>query len=152
MEQEPPDGWHLWLLFLKKFAVADLPPLTKIRAIANCLSGKQILHPCGIAVDTKKGINYIRSQDPSLEWVGIIWQSAKSWIGYIGPPRTKPPIASADQVLDLISSIKAETIDLSRISIDNRQKRQLDLPENYDRLTPAGKPKQLPTYGPLPMD
>ena len=35
MEQELPDGWHLWLICLDKFDVADLLPLRKIRAIAN---------------------------------------------------------------------------------------------------------------------
>ena len=60
-----------------------------------------------------------------------------------------PQITSADQVLELISSIKADTIYLSQVSIaNNRRKRQLDLSENYDKLTPSGKTKAIADLGP----
>ena len=144
LEQELPEGWYLWLLRREKFAVTDLIPMDKIRAITNGLADIQILTPWELALNTKTGINYIRSQDPSLEGIEIIWRSAKSWIDYIDTPRTTPLITSADQVLELISSIKAERIYLSQVSIENnRRKRQLDLPESYDKLTPSGKTKAI---------
>ena len=150
LELELPDGWNLWLLCLTKFAVTGLAPLPEIRAITNCLADKQIITPRELAVITKTGINYIRSQDPSLEGVEIIWQSAKSRIDYIDQPRTTPPIAFADQVLVLISSIKAETIELSRIPTgnNNRQKRQIGRPWNYDKLTPEWKTRSIAELGP----
>ena len=64
------------------------------------------------------------------------------------PATNAPLITSADQVMELIGSIKAETIEQATISKHNENIQQLDLNVNYERLTPAGNTRAITDHGP----
>ena len=60
-----------------------------------------------------------------------------------------PLTTSAEQVWELISSIGAESVELTTISDRNMVlEQQLNLPDNFDKLTPTGKTNALAALGP----
>ena len=94
------------------------------------------------------GGNLLR-QDPSLEGAELLWHPTKSRTEYIDRPRTHPSITSADEVCGLIIPTKAKTIDEAKSPTNNELlKQKLNLPENYDNLTPTGKTKEIAARAP----
>ena len=80
-------GRGIWRLSPAEFAVADLTPPPKIRAVTRRMSAKQILTPCGLHINADAGVNYMRAQDP------IRRMGAKSY----GDRRSLGPITSTSR-------------------------------------------------------
>ena len=149
MERNLPSGWDLWMMVLEKYSAQEILPPNHLRELITALTTNEILTPWELALYTKEGMLNLLNYDPSLEGIELLWQTAKSWADYIDPPRTTPKITSEKEVWELINSIKAKTIDETKLSTQNVSlKQQLQLPENYDRLTPTGKTKAIAALGP----
>ena len=149
MERNLPQGWYLWTMALAKYSAQEILPPNRLRDLIGSLTTNEITTPWGLALYTKTGMLNLLQRDPSLEGVELLWRTAKSWTEYIAPPRTQPKFTSVDEVWGLISSIKAKTIDETKLSTNNEKlKHQLNLPENYDKLTPMGKTKAIAVLGP----
>ena len=149
MERNLPDGWDLWMMVLARYSAQEILSPNHLRDLITGLTKNEISTPWELALYTKVGMLNLLNHDPSLEGIELLWQTAKSWADYIDPPRTTPKITSEKEVWELINSIKAKTIDETKLSTQNTSlKQRLQLPENYDKLTPMGKTKAIATLGP----
>ena len=147
MERIPPH-WDVWAGCIRKYRVHTHVSWDDLIETVSALRTHDIDTPWDLAGVPKPRIESLALMNKKTERLHILWQAAKCFIEENKPPGSDNRVYSDNDALDVVKSIRAEIIDNTPCAIEDRRLRGLlDLPPNFDRLTPMGKTNALALCG-----
>ena len=143
-EMQIPDHWDLWTLCSKKYRLEEALGWSKIMKMVTTFAREGTFTPWDLSLWPKDRVELVSISDPTFEKVDLLWQAARCWTEgqNLELARKKPNMKG--QVTTLVKAIKAPTIQETQLAISTNKKREaLDLPENFDSLTPMARTMAL---------
>ena len=143
IEDELPKHWWLWSACIRQYKLSETMTWGNLTHLVRTVQLEFFDTPAILATATKPRVEAWAS-DPEFYGISLLWQCAKCFTadGNSGP--VTPGVDPTTEARKIVTMIKHKTIDSTGYKKrDTELRALLQLPDNFDRLTPMAKTDAL---------